>query len=98
VNYQRISKNEWQWIESNGKHRAVRYFEQQGTLIWSAWVDRPDGPQFENGISQPIADFVQGGAPPALIVPSAVIAELRVYLAPAPPERVKHRFLPWLRR
>lgn len=84
--YKQLSKHEWLWVEDESeRHHAVRHFPQQGTLIWSSWVDSSQGPLFDEGVRQMLLDFAREGAPPGTHAPPDLLEAMRDALLPTPP-------------
>jgi hypothetical protein len=83
----------WEW-QDGGRWHAVEAFQRTRRLIWSSWVERPDGPAFDDGFAQTFEQFLGGELPP-VSVPSAVIEPLRAALTPEPRRR---SVFGWFRR
>lgn len=71
-----FNDNEWTW-ENDGQHHAVRWFPQQGGLIWSMWVETQNGPAFSDGIRQRAEDFLSRGAPDGHPLPDDIAEAIR---------------------
>ncbi|MGQ9910607.1 MAG: hypothetical protein ACUVS2_17415 [Candidatus Flexifilum sp.] len=74
----RPQAGQWEWLEGE-RWRGVRAFRATGRLIWSSWVITGDGPQFDEGIAQPFADYLAGRAAP-FPVPPEVDREVRAFI------------------
>jgi hypothetical protein len=98
MEFQRLSRTEWQWQDNHGRQHGVRWFEAQHSLIWSAWADRPDGPQFQDAIRQTAADFLERGAPVSLTPPAQLLDDLREALDTSGSAGKKRGPFSWLRR
>lgn len=86
MTFKKISATEWQW-QDKGHHRAVRYFESQGTLIWSVWIETSTGPIYEDGISQKSGAFLEQGAPAGIEPPQPLIDEVRALFTGEAPKK-----------
>lgn len=77
TDFTRKSDTEWTWLRGQ-KTLSVRYFPSTERLIWSGWVDTPDGPLFDEGFAQPVQNFLQDGAPPHMEdIPQSLLDALK---------------------
>lgn len=91
MSYRQVDETRWEW-EDGATHYAVVIFHKTEKLIWSSWVERPDGPAFDDGFAQTFAQFL-AGEPPPTPTPPEVTAEVRAALAPEPKKRGLFGFL-----
>ncbi|MGJ3238677.1 MAG: hypothetical protein ACFE0Q_08230 [Anaerolineae bacterium] len=94
--FQRISANEWQW-QKGSRHHSVRYFPSTDKLIWSGWADTSNGPVFEQGYTQSVADFLQDGVP-HLTPPQVLLDELHTALSEHMADKTSSKWFGWLTR
>lgn len=73
--YTRTSPTQWTWNDGS-RSCAVRVFHSTHTLIWSAWFETNDGPQFDDGIRQTVETFLLIGLPLGLTVPDTLLVDL----------------------
>jgi hypothetical protein len=76
----RPSETRWEW-QDGVWWRAVQIFPATRKLIWSSWVERPEGLTFDDGFAQSFEQFLEG-APAPVTTPPQVLDELRAAIAP----------------
>lgn len=77
--FKRVSATEWAWVRGK-KHFTVRYFGSTERLIWSGWMQTNNAPEFDAGVAQSVAEFLENGAPSHVTPPDALLTDLRASL------------------
>ncbi|NDJ62995.1 MAG: hypothetical protein GYB67_17885 [Chloroflexi bacterium] len=80
--FKRTGESTWEW-QFGARGYSVRAFQRTRKLIWSSWVERPEGPMFDDGVAQTFEHFLEGHPPPHN-PPAEVIDALRASLSPKP--------------
>jgi len=85
----------YEWMQGN-KHHGVRYFDATNKLVWSSWYETPNGPAYDDGISQTIGEFAENGIPEGLEPPSDILEALQKIIYQD--QRKKRGLFSWLKR